>query len=489
MGTTRRDKLLELSLLQELEKRKARKHLLKFTEYTFPKFQSTTFHKTYYEVLDRFAKKQIKKLIVTIPPQSGKSEGATRRLPAMLLGIEPDLKIGIASYNTTFARKFNRDVQRIIDSPDYHKVYPKTLLNASNVVTVSSSYLRNSDEFEVVNHVGGLKAVGRGGALTGSMIDIMIMDDLYKDYAEGNSPVIREAVWDWYTSVVKTRLHNDSQELIVFTRWHEDDLIGRLEKAEKVVTITSLDQIDDIDSDTWIKINFEALMAQEPTDIDQREKGEALWKEKHSKKKLENDRALDPEKFNCLHQGDPQSKEGLLYGTFKTYKDLPETRITKNYTDTADTGDDYLCSIVYAEPLASADKHLYVLDILYTQKSMEHTEKETIQLLNENDVNEADIESNNGGRGFARVVQDGVRCDVRWFHQSKNKESRIFSQSATVNRTLVFPNDWHIRWSEFYDHVTKYKKLFKANKHDDAADTMTGIIEKNATGQGIGIIW
>ena len=141
-------------------------------------------------------------------------------------------KIAVASYNTTFARKFNRDIQRIIDTKDYHSIFPETYLSSSKVVDVSSNFLRNTEEFEIVDHKGSLKAIGRGGALTGNSVDIMIMDDLYKDYAEGNSPIIRDAVWDWYTTVVKTRLHNDSQELIVFTRWNEDDLIGRLEKKE-----------------------------------------------------------------------------------------------------------------------------------------------------------------------------------------------------------------------------------------------------------------
>ena len=109
---------------------------------------------------------------------------------------------------------------------------------------------------------------------------------------------------------------------------------------------------------------------------------------------------------------------------------------------------------------------------------MEETEEQTIDLFNRNKVNEAHIESNNGGRGFARVVQKGVKAVVNWFYQSKNKEARIFSQSATVNNTLVMPSDWHIRFSEFYDHVTRYKKLFSSNEVDDAPDTMTGIVEK-----------
>ena len=473
----REDKIKYLALLKERNRRSASKHLLSFVKYTFPDFELTEFHEVYYELLDRFAHGKIKKLIITVGPQHGKSEGSTRRLPAFMFGLNPNKKIAIGSYNATFARKFNRDVQRIVDDEVYHSVFPNTTLNNSNVVTVSSSYLRNSDEFEIVGHTGSLKAVGRGGPLTGNTVDVIIMDDLYKDYAEGNSPIIRDAVWDWYTSVVKTRLHNHSQELIVFTRWHEDDLIGRLEKKEQIITITSMDDLNNIPSGAWVKINFESIKESEKTEIDKRDKGVALWSERHSIEKLQEVRSLDPENFNCLYQGNPISREGLLYGDFKTYSELPQMRIIKNYTDTADTGNDYLCSIVYGEPLSDTDNHKYIIDILYTQDPMETTEGATIELLNRNGVHQADVESNNGGRGFARVIERGSDASINWFHQSKNKESRIYSNSAKVNREVVFPDDWHIRWAEFYNHVTSYKKVFKANKHDDCADALTGIVE------------
>ena len=136
----------------------ARKDLLNFTKTTFKGFEAEEFHKKYYELLDYFAKGKIKNLIVTMPPQHGKSEGSTRRLPAYMLGLNPDLKIAVGSYNSTFASKFNRDIQRIIDTETYNDVFPETTLNKSNVVTVSSNYLRNSLEFEIVGHKGGLKS-------------------------------------------------------------------------------------------------------------------------------------------------------------------------------------------------------------------------------------------------------------------------------------------------------------------------------------------
>ncbi len=112
---------------------------------------------------------------------------------------------------------------------------------------------------------------------------------------------------------------------------------------------------------------------------------------------------------------------------------------------------------------------------------MEKTEQWTIDLLNNGKVNKSEIESNNGGRSFARIVKNGVNssCVVKWFHQSGNKESRIFSNSALVQEKIHFPSDWSSRYPEFYMHISRFKKVFKANKHDDAADTLTGIIEKS----------
>ena len=116
------------------------------------------------------------------------SQGSSRFLPAQMLGLWPDLKICICSYAATIAKDFNRDVQRLIDCDEYRAVFPDTNLNGSNVVTVANNYLRNSDVFEIVNHTGSLRVVGRGGSLTSKTVDVMIYDDLYKDSAEANSP-------------------------------------------------------------------------------------------------------------------------------------------------------------------------------------------------------------------------------------------------------------------------------------------------------------
>lgn len=474
---TRAEKIELLALLEEKNRRKKKRKFIEFVKHTFPKFQVSDFHKTYYEVLDLFAKGVIKKLIITVPPQHGKSEGSTRQLPAYLFGHNPDLKIAVASYNTPFARKFNRDIQRIVDTNEYREIFPDVGISAKHVVSMNS-YLRNADEFEIINHTGSLKVVGRGGALTGNPVDVLLVDDLYKDYEEGNSPVILESAWNWYTSVADSRLHNDSQQLIVFTRWNEEDLVGRLEQKEEVIVLDHL--LDEYDPDVWYKINFEAIKESEPTELDPREHGMPLWPERHSIKKLRRSQSLDPENFGCLYQGNPQPREGLLYRSFRTYDSIPETAVcTDNYTDTADTGKDNLCSIVYKyDPGERGD--IYVQDLLYTPEAMEKTEPWTASLLDRNGVVTAFIESNNGGMGFGRNVQKLVKNPISFemFHQSGNKEARIYSLSAAVQQRILFPSDWMVRWPEFYLAVTKFKKMFKANKNDDAPDTLSGIIEK-----------
>lgn len=468
------DKLAKI----ELAKRElARRNLLAYTEYTMPGFQSTNIHKVYYEVLNRFAHKEIKNLIITMPPQHGKSEGSSRRLPSFMLGRNPNERIAILSYAASLAQGFNRDNQRIIDSLEYSNLFPNTTINGSINAKSSNGYVRNSTKFQILGYEGLIKSVGRSGQLTGDPVDVAIMDDLYKNSKEGNSPVIREAVIEWYTSVVLKRLHNDSQQLIVFTRWHAEDLIGWLEENDKVILLQSWKQLDDIDPQAWYKINFPALMNQEKSEFDQREMGEALYPEKHSVEKLLKERKLNPEEFESMNQGDPSPKEGMLYSEFKTYT-IPPTNIKKsgNYTDTADMGNDYLCSINY---IVGLDNFIYITDVYYTQAPQEVTEPAVAKMLKMGRIREADFESNNGGRAFARTIDRLLngRITINAFHQSGNKESRIKTNSAEVQRKILFPLNWRTLWPEFSKHILYFKRAFKANKHDDCADTLTGVLE------------
>lgn len=450
-------------------------NFIDFAKCVYPYLTLSTFHQHYYRVLEAFSQGKVRRLIVTMPPQHGKSVGASVLLPAYMLGLNPDLRVAIASYSGSLAARFNRRVQRVIDSPEYAEIFPDTTIKSSGG---KGNYIRTAEQVEIIGHRGEVLAVGREGALTGNQVDIFILDDLYKDAMEGNSPVVRENCWEWYTSVVKTRMHNDSAELIVFTRWHEEDLIGTIASKEDVVELKEWSQIETLKPEQWLLLNFEALKESSPSEIDGRAEGEPLWAERHSARLLEGKRKLDVLRFNCMYQGHPSSKEGLLYGgAWRTYDTLPgELMRLGNYTDTADVGDDYLCSVCYG---VGRDGAIYVTDMVYSREGMEVTEGLVAQMLNRNMTRVALVESNNGGRGFARAVAKLTpMTKIEWFHQGANKEARIVSNSSTVMRHIVMPCDWAARWSDFYAHVSTYRRLYNSNRWHDAPDVLTGIVER-----------
>ncbi|MCH5334542.1 MAG: phage terminase large subunit [Alistipes sp.] len=442
-----------------------------------PYVELTPFHRTYYRVLEQFALGRIRRLMVTIPPQHGKSLGSSTLLPAYLLGLDPDMRIAIASYSASLASRFNRRVQRIIDSPEYEAIFPGTRIKQGSK---PAGCLRTSAETDIVDRRGGILSVGREGSLTGNRVDCFILDDLYKDAMEADSPIVRENCREWYASVVRTRMHNDSREIMVFTRWHDDDLAGTVSRCERVVRFSSWSDIETLAADEWLHLNFEAVKCGPPTEADPRSQGEALWPARQDVQLLESKRRLDPMRFECMYQGNPSAEEGLLYGDgFLEYDTLPRNIVRRaNYTDTADTGEDYLCSLCYA---VDADGLIYITHAVYTPQPMEITERAVAEMLVVAGVRSAAVESNNGGRGFARAVQrlaPGVR--VEWFHQHANKEARILSNSATVLHMVRFPRGWGSLWPELRAHLCSYNRHFRSNRFHDAPDVLTGIVEREA---------
>ena len=458
-----------------LERGLGKRNLLSFTRHTLPSFAPAPFHIAYYEVLTRFAMGEIKKLMITMPPQHGKSEGATRRLPAFVLGQDPDKRIAIVSYNAIKARKFNRELQRIMDDDRYYELFPQTLLAGQASYQEqgrrSRNYARNSDECEIVGYQGSFKTIGVGGSLTGEPVDMLIMDDLYKDASSAWSPVIRQNVADWYDTVASTRLHNDSQQLLVFTRWHMEDLAGRLLEQEGVY-----DPIENPQG--WLLVSFPAIQNRPPSEQDPRAEGEPLWPERHSLEKLLEIKGRSPTVFESLYQQNPQPSQGLMYEEFTCYTDLPSRSYSVAYIDAADSGADYLCALFYKE----AEDGNYITDVLYTKDPMEVTETTLTYMLQQHQVERCHIESNNGGNLFVSNLQQrswdtGNRLTrFNPFHQNQNKTARIFAASASVQKLIKMPLDWKKRFPKFARDLTGYLRV-GTNAHDDAPDALTGSIE------------
>jgi predicted phage terminase large subunit-like protein len=291
------------NIVNAAERDKARQSILDFTRYTKPDYQVNWHHRILGDALNRFVRGEIKRLVVTMPPRNGKSELVSRRLPSYALGVNPDLRIIACSYSADLASQMNRDVQRIIDDTKYHELFPATTLSGDNVRTLAhGSYLRNSDIFEVVGHRGFYRSAGVGGGIMGLGFDIGIIDDPIKNREEAESLTYREKTWDWYTSTFYTRAEKDAGILLTATRWHGDDLAGRLLAL----------QAED-NTDQWEVINFPAILEQ-PTNGDPREVGEALWPDKYSLDTLAAIRAnVGSYDWSALYQQQPVSSEGGLF--------------------------------------------------------------------------------------------------------------------------------------------------------------------------------
>lgn len=312
---------------QELSSRiHSRSNFAVFVKYTKPDYHFNWHHILLCRILQEFQEGKIKKLMIFCPPQTGKSELSTRRLPAYILGKDGSKKVAVCAYNQTFSSSFNRDIQRIIIDQKYKNVFPLTTLNEKNVATTSQgSYLRNSEQFEIVGNRGGLKSVGIGSPLTGSPVDIGIIDDPIKDAMEAYSLTYRNRIWEWYETVFSTRLHNDSQQLITLTRWHEDDLAGRLIERE---------------GNEWIVIKLAGIREDEYLPYDQRSIGEALWPSKHSLERYLTIQANSPRTWTSMYQQRPAPISGgiIKRDYFEIVDRLPTSSTATNcYIDTAYT--------------------------------------------------------------------------------------------------------------------------------------------------------
>lgn len=364
------------------------------------------------------------------------------------------------SYNETLSSTFAKQVRDMIATEQtqgvtvYRDIFPDTKIKYGEA-SMNKWALEGS---QVANYL----ATSPTGTATGFGADLIVIDDLIKNSEEAYNSNVLEKHIDWFTNTMLSRTEKGFKLIIIMTRWASNDLAGFI-----------LSNYDDV-----VHINYKAINDDgTPLDEGTLSLEDFEFKTKNMAKEI----------VYANYQQEPIDIKGRLYSSIKTYNQLPIDSNNnllftayKNYTDTADTGEDYLCSICYGV----YNKEAYILDVLYTKEPMEITEPATAKILMDNNIKEADIESNNGGRGFARAVDkyllekyNSNRCKVRWFHQTQNKRARILSNATWVMEHIYFPVNWADRWPEFYKAITTYQKEGK-NKHDDAPDVLTGIAEK-----------
>lgn len=445
-------------LIQEAKKELARREFFSFCNLLAPDFykESRQYLIDLCNDFQDFWQSDDEVMILNVPPRHGKSRSAGMFVQ-WLLGIAPTVKVMTGSYNETLSTTFSKNVRNCIqelpadvDKIVYSDIFPNTRIKlgdgAMNLWSLEGGY-------------NNYLATSPTGTATGFGCDLMIIDDLIKNALEANNESVLEKQWEWFTNTMLSRLEEGGKIIIIMTRWASQDLAGR-----------ALEHF----TEEGKKIRHVVLKALQ-------DDGSMLCDEILSKKSyLSKIRAMGVDIASANYQQEPIDLKGKLYGEFKTYEQLPLFDVIKSYTDTADEGSDYLCSIVYGVYMREA----YILDVIYTQEAMERTEIMVAGQFYDYKVNRADIESNNGGRAFARNVIRILKDDfdsnytvVKWFHQSQNKQARILTGSSWVMEHIYMPANWKNRWPEFYKDISKYQREGK-NMHDDAEDTLTGVSEK-----------
>lgn len=411
-----------------------------------------------------FLESDEKVMIVNEPPRHGKSRTAGK-LVEWILGKDQKKKIMTGSYNETLSTTFSKNVRNTITEQKadagktiFSDIFPGITIKrgdgAMNLWSLEGGY-------------NNYLATSPTGTATGFGADIVVIDDLIKSAEEAHNETTKEKHWSWFTDTMLSRLEEGGKIIIIMTRWASDDLAGRalehyLEQGVKVRHICMKALVD-------------------------KEKKQMLCPEILSYQSyMEKVAAMGEDIAAANYQQEPIDLKGCLYTSFKTYDKLPvDTEGNSlfegiySYTDTADEGDDYLCSIIWGVYM----KEAYILDVYYTQQGMEITEPETARRFKEWRVNLSRIESNNGGSGFARNVKRISEEDLRnfltvfkWFHQSKNKKARILSNATWVMAHILYPANWKHKWPDYYKSMVKYQKEGE-NKHDDAQDCTTGVAE------------
>jgi predicted phage terminase large subunit-like protein len=280
-----------------------RENLLLFTQYTKPDYRENWHHKVLAEKLDHVAIRGCRRLMVFMPPQHGKSELVSRRFPAFILGRDPELRLIAASHTYDLAVRMNRDVQRIMTSDPYRRVFADARLDDRRVRSSSQVQARRTmDFFEIPGHGGGLRSAGVGNSIAGNPADGAIIDDPIGKREDDDSAAMRQRVWEWYTNDLYTRLSAEAWIVLTHTRWHRDDLAGRL-----------LRKMADRSADQWEILCLPAVLEDgAAADLcDERQPGGKAWPEKvlwpafKSAADLDIIRLQDAKTYAALYQQNP----------------------------------------------------------------------------------------------------------------------------------------------------------------------------------------
>lgn len=387
-----------------------------------------------------------KRLIVTMPPRHGKSLLISQYFPAWFLGLHPDDRIILTSYESSFAASWGRKARDLLI--EFQRLFGIRIDQGSASV----------QDWNIYKRMGGMNTAGAGGSISGRGGNI-IVDDPLKNSEEASSEVIREKIKEWYRSTVYTRLPPDGWIIIVMTKWHSDDLVGWLLDEQKK------------GGEVWDVLEFPAIAAHD--DILGRKQGEALWPERFPCAELARiKKSIGSFWFAAMYQQNPVPAGGAIIKRewWRYYATVPDKKAFKRYIWAWDTAvkvgeeNDYSVGIYLGE----TDAGYYVLDVKRERLEYPDLKRAITQYYQGSRASAIIIEDKSSGQQVIQELQRGSRLPVVEIKPVADKVTRAYLVTPLIEAGLVYLPE-NASWvAEFVSECLSFPK----GKHDDQVDAL-----------------
>ena len=442
----------------DIKAQKARYHLLDFAQYTLPSYETAPHLHQIASQLEAVERGDIKRLMVFVPPRHGKSELCSIRFPAWYLGRNPQHQIIACSYAIDLARTFSYAVRQTILSDRYQELWDRQL----DIGQMTHWQLVGKDNLRP-----SYIAQGVGGGITGEGADLLILDDPIKNAEQAGSKTYRDTVWQWWITTAMTRLQPGGAVILIMTRWHEDDLAGRILKSAK----------SNRDADQWEVLHLKAL-----------DKGKALWPERYPVEALERIRAGqsdDPDApgagsraFEALYQGNPTMEQGNIFRRewWKYYSERPVfSRIIHSW-DTAFKGgteSDYSVCQVWGK----AETGYYLLDVWRQRAEYPELKRAAVALYERDHPATVYVEDKASGQSLIQELKRDTIIPIRAVKVDRDKVARAHAVTPLIESGRVYLPD-RAPWLHT---LIEELSSFPSGEHDDQVDALTQALSQLKT--------
>ncbi len=433
-----------------IRRQKARRGLLPFCQYTMPEYQITPHIKVLAEALEAIERGELKRLMVLLPPRHGKSEIVSLRFPCWYLAKRPEDYIVQTGYAELIALTHSRRARDIFISPEMMRLFPSIHHRPERAGQELVIPERQAAHEWGTRQGGSYYAVGIGGGLTGRGFNVGIIDDPVKDDEEASSLTIREKVWEWYKTVFRTRAQPDATIIVVMTRWHQDDLVGRLLRQAQ----------EDPTADQWQVLHFKAI-----------DEGKALWPERYPIEVLEKIRSsIGGRIFESLYQGNPTIAEGQIIKRewWQYFKEPPQFIRTIHSWDTAfkdKSQNDYSVCTVWGE----AQNGYYLLSVWRDKVEFPELKRVAAALYERDTPDVVIVEDKASGQSLIQELQRNTRIPVLPVKVDRDKVARAYATTPLIEAGKVFLPE-NASW--LFDYIEELS-AFPNARNDDQVDSTT----------------